>query len=121
LSYADAKSDIDAVITGLMTALATNGQPASLPSLQDRFDQGSTGLLKFCSSAAAVLPPSAGHKGVVDDIAKAALDPVIKGASDGLAALYNDHRADAVLTRRTIQTQLEATRWPDFDKVPSAQ
>jgi WD40 repeat protein len=33
---------------------------------------------------------------------------------DGVSVLYNNHRTDDALTRRTIQTQLEAARWPAF-------
>ncbi len=121
LGYARAKGDIDAVITGLMTALATGGQPASLPSLRDRLAQGSSDLLQFCGSATAILPSSVGRKGVIEDITKAALEPLIKAVSDGVVALYNNHRADATLTRKTIQTQLEAARWIAFDQVSAAQ
>jgi hypothetical protein len=41
--------------------------------------------------------------------------------SDGVSALYNNHRTDDVLTRKTIQTQLEAARWPTFSEVKAAQ
>ena len=44
----------------------------------------------------------------------AAVEPVIKALSEAVAALYNNHRKDDALTRQTIQTQLEAAKWPDF-------
>jgi hypothetical protein len=55
------------------------------------------------------------------DIAKAAIEPLLKMLSDGVSALYNNHRTDDALTRRTIQTQLEAARWPAFSEVKAAQ
>ena len=52
---------------------------------------------------------------------KAAVEPVINALSEGVAALYNNHRKDDTLTRQTIQTQFEAAKWPDFGKVPPVQ
>jgi hypothetical protein len=39
---------------------------------------------------------------------------------DAVATLYSDRRTDNEQTRKTIQTQLEAARWPDFDQVKAA-
>ena len=44
-----------------------------------------------------------------------------QGISEGVAALYNNHRKDKALTRQTIQTQLEAAKWPDFGEVKAAR
>ena len=121
LDYADAKGNVDAIIAGLTTALATDDSPSSLLSLQDRLTKSSSSLKNFCGAASSVLPSSTGHKGLIDEIAKSAIEPLVKAVSDGVAALYNNHRADSALTRRTIQTQLEAAKWLDFDKIPSAQ
>ena len=55
------------------------------------------------------------------DIAKVTIGPLLTMLSDGVSALYNNHRADDWLTRRTIQTQLEAARWPTFSEVKAAQ
>ena len=52
---------------------------------------------------------------------KAAIEPVIEALSAGVAALYNDYREDDALTRATIQTQLEAAKWPAFEDVTPAQ
>ena len=66
-------------------------------------------------------PKTEGHKGVVDDIAKAAIDPLVKAVSDGIAALYKNHRADRDVIKKTIQTQLEAAKWQDYDKIVAGQ
>jgi hypothetical protein len=50
-----------------------------------------------------------------------AIEPLLKMLSDGVSALYNNHRTDDALTRRTMQTQLEAARWPTFSEVKPAQ
>ena len=63
------------------------------------------------------MPSDSGRKGIVEDVVKAAIEPVIDSLSEGVAALYNNHRKDDVLARETIKTQLEATEWPAFAEV----
>jgi hypothetical protein len=120
LVYSEAKAKIDGAISGLITALATNGRPDSLPNLQSMIDQGSAGLIAFCESTSKVVPRVPGERGLLADIVKEAIEPLVKAISSGVAALYNNHRKDAELTRRTIQTQLEAAKWPAFDVVQRA-
>jgi hypothetical protein len=49
------------------------------------------------------------------------LEQLVKMLSDGVSALYTNHRNDDALTRRTIQTQLESARWPAFSEVKADQ
>jgi hypothetical protein len=122
LSYTNAKADSDAVIAGLITALSAGQAPESLSSLQTRLRSGVSGLLEFCGTVSNLVPTAAGEKGVVDAIAKIIpFEPLLKMLSEGVSALYNNHRSDDALTRRTIQTQLEAARWPAFSEVKAAQ
>jgi hypothetical protein len=37
---------------------------------------------------------------------------------DAVKAIYLDYRAEDRLTRKTIQTQLEAMKWPAFASIP---
>jgi hypothetical protein len=121
LTYTDAKADSDAVIAGLITVLSSSQTPASLPSLQAKLTRSITGLGEFCGTVANLLPNTAGQKNVLTDIAKVAIGPLLKMLSDGVSALYNNHRAHDALTRGTIKTQLEAARWPAFSEVKPAQ
>jgi hypothetical protein len=121
LAYGSAKADIDSVIAGLVTALAEGGKPDSLPTLQIKLEQGGTALAEFCDFVSKLLPSTSGQKNVIVDIAKAAIEPLVKSLPEAVAALYNDHRKDQALIRLTIQTQLEAARWPDFAEVRAAQ
>jgi hypothetical protein len=121
LTYTTAKADADAVIAGLITALSTGQTPASLSSLQTKLSSGVSGLVAFCDTVSNLLPNTAGQKNVILDIAKVSIEPLLKMLSDGVSALYNNHRTDDALTRRTIQTQLEAARWPAFFEVKAAQ
>jgi hypothetical protein len=121
LSYANAKADSDAVIAGLITVLSAGQAPASLASLQTKLSSGISGLVELCGMVGNLIPNTAGQKNIVTDIAKVTIGPLLTMLSDGVSALYNNHRADDALTRRTIQTQLEAARWPTFSEVKAAQ
>jgi hypothetical protein len=107
--------------TGRVVALSVGQQPASLSTLQAKLSSGVSGLAEFCGGVADLLPSTAGQKSIVTDIAKAAIQPLLKMLSEGVSALYSNHRTDDALTRRTIQTQLEAARWPAFSEVKAAQ
>jgi hypothetical protein len=125
LTYASAKDDFEAVISGLITALSAGQTPASLSSLQAKLSSGVSGPLQFCGTVSSLIPASpAGQKDrdVTLDIAKLIpFEQLLKMLSDGVSALYNNHRSDDALTRKTIQTQLEAARWPAFSEVKVAQ
>jgi hypothetical protein len=121
LTYTDAKADADAVIAGLIVALSAGEQPISLSVLQSKLSGSHAGLADFCGEVADLVPRTAGQKDLLTDITKAAIQPLLKMLSDGVSALYNNHRNDDALTRRTIQTQLEAARWPSFSEVKAAQ
>lgn len=122
LVYGTAKAHFDGVIAGLVTALAEGANPESLPSLQAELQRGAAGLWEFCKAVADLVPAASGQKGVpLAEIVKPAIEPVIKALSEGVAAIYNDRRSDDASTRRTIQTQLEAARWPNFGEVEAAQ
>jgi hypothetical protein len=119
--YGTAKAEFDAVIAGLTVVLGEGDKPESLSAINARLEQGASGLKQFCDWVAPLVPPDEGRRGVVTDIAKGAIEPVVKALSEGVAALYNNHRKDKALTRQTIQTQLEAAKWPDFGEVKEAR
>src|SRR5205807_5292158 len=119
--YGAAKADFDGVIAGLIAVLAEGAKPESLPALDATLKRGAVALGEFCKTVAAVVPVESGRKGVIVDLAKAAIEPVIQALSEAVSSLYNDYRKDTALTRQTIQTQLEATKWPDFAGVKAAQ
>jgi hypothetical protein len=124
ITYTNAKADFDAVIAGLITVLSARQTPASLPSLQDKLSSGVSGLVEFCGTVSNLLPKAAGQteKGVMVEIAKMIpFEQLLKMLSDGVSALYTNHRSDDALTRRTIQTQLESAIWPAFSEVKAAQ
>jgi hypothetical protein len=124
ITYTSAKADFDAVIAGLIVTLSAGQTPASLSSLQAKLSSGESGLAEFCGTVINLLPKAAGQteKGVMVDIAKMVpLEQLLKVLSEGVSALYTNHRSDDALTRRTIQTQLESARWPAFSEVKADQ
>jgi hypothetical protein len=124
ITYSNAKADFDAVIAGLITVLSAGQTPASLPSLQAKLNSGLSGLVGFCGTVGDLLPKAAGQteKGVMVDIVKSIpLEQLLKMLSEGVSALYTNHRSDDALTRKTIQTQLESARWPAFSEVKAAE
>jgi hypothetical protein len=121
LAYGEAKANFDAVIAELVTALSEGGKPKSLPSLQTDLEHAGEGLGKFCKMVSDLLPSTSGHKGILGDIVKGAIQPVIDALSAAVAAIYNNHRKDDALTRETIKPQLEAAKWPNFAEVKATK
>jgi hypothetical protein len=121
LTYGAAKAGYDAVIAGLETALGEGESPEGLPGLEADLERGALALGQFCKMANDALPESSGQKGIVEDIVKAAVEPVIGALKDAVSALYNDHRNDQALVRETIKTRLEAARWPSFVDIKTGE
>jgi hypothetical protein len=115
VEYGEAKGEFDGVIAGLVVALARNGQPASLPSLRERLERGFMKREGFCRSVEALGPSYSGEKGLGPffDIVGGTVKPLV----DAAVAIWFRAKDDNALMRKTIQTQLEATVWPPFDKV----
>jgi WD40 repeat protein len=110
IAYGEAKAEYDGVIAGLSVALARKQKPSSLPDLQEGLQRGFEKRDAFCKSVEALLPPAAGQKGLIAEVVKGALGPLI----DAIKDIYLRSKDDDVLTRKTIQTQLQGTSWTDF-------
>jgi hypothetical protein len=119
IAYGEAKAEYDGVIAGLVVALAQKQKPASLPDLQDRLQRGFEKRRAFCKSAQSLVPQrkgKRGEKGVIGEIVSGALGPLI----EAVKGIYFRAKDDDALARKTIQTQLEATSWPDFAAIEHA-
>jgi hypothetical protein len=114
LAYADAKAEYDAIIAGLDVALAQSDQPASLPDLEARLRRGFDKRQAFCVSVEPLVPPPPkGVKSPFTEIVGGAVGPVV----DALKAIWLRRLDDDALRRKTIETQLEDTKWPSFASV----
>ena len=117
--FPDAKAEADTVIAGLIVALSAKGKPERLSSLQERAEHIVIGLAQLRNIAETQLPKFESMKDLSDTL-KAATKHSEKPLLDAVTTLYSNNRADNELTRETIQTQLEAARWPDFAEVKAA-
>jgi hypothetical protein len=113
LTYGEAKAEVDAVIAGLIVALAKEDDPASLPDLEARLERGVEGRESLCEQVKPLVPDASGERNVIADLVGGALGPMIEAAKE---IYFHSEQADR-LTRLTIQNQLEATKWPAFANI----
>jgi hypothetical protein len=114
LVYGEAKAEYDGIIAGLTVALARKQAPTSLPGLEAALRRGFAQRTAFCQSVAGLLPAvPAGQRGILGDIVGGAVGPLL----DAIKAIWLRVRDDDALMRKTIETQLEATAWPEFSVV----
>jgi hypothetical protein len=116
LTYGEAKSEVDAVIAGLIVALAKDEEPQSLPDLETRLEHGVKGRETLCEQVKPLVPDATGEKNVITDLVAGALGPLVEAVKE----IYLDAEEADRLTRLTIQNQLEATKWPAFASIASA-
>jgi hypothetical protein len=110
LAYGESKAEVDAVIAGLVVALAKDSEPPSLPDLEGRLERGVKGREAICEQAAALLPDTVGERSLIIPLLVAALPPLILAFKE----IYLEGPEQDRLTQETIRTQLEATTWPAF-------
>jgi hypothetical protein len=114
LAYGEAKAEYDGIVAGLTVALSQKAAPTSLPGLEAMLGRAFEKREAFCGSVQPLIAaPSTGEKGVIEDVVKGAIGPLM----DAIKAIWVRSRDDNALMRKTIETQLEATAWPDFAAV----
>jgi hypothetical protein len=113
LTYGAAKSQSDGVIAGLTVALVQGGVPDALPTVLTSLGKAGTGLQEVCD-AALKTASTTGSKGLVEDILKAPIEPIVNAISSGVRALWTGHVEKDKLELETIKEQLDAAKWPDF-------
>jgi hypothetical protein len=113
LSYGEAKAEYDGIIAGLIVTLARKERPTSLSDLQGKLQLGFEKREAFCQRARSLIPKDKGQKGVIEEIVSGAIGPIMQAVQ----TIYSKAKDDDTLTRKTIQTQLEATSWPAFASV----
>ena len=89
---------MDGVIAGLTTALVQGGDPSSLPTARTSLETAGKGLKEICDAAVKTVTPNT--KGVWEEIAKGAVEPLFKTISDGVGALWTRHVEKDKLERR---------------------
>jgi hypothetical protein len=114
VAYNEAKAEYDAVIAGLVVALAESERPVSLPDLETRLQRGFEKRTSFCEAARAVMPPPpTGQKGSAEEIVSGAVGPLV----DAVKAIWLRKMDANAQTNETIKLQLEDAKWPSFASV----
>jgi hypothetical protein len=114
LTYGAAKSQADGVIAGLTVALVQGGQPDALPMVLTSLKKAGAGLQEVCDAALKSASGAGGTKGLVEDILKAPIEPIVNAISSGVSALWTGHVEKDKLELETIKGQLDAAKWPEF-------
>ena len=78
-------------------------------SLQRGFDKREA----VCQNTQSLIPQDKAEKGIVEEIVKDAIGPMIQAVQ----VIYSKAKDDDALTHKTIQTQLEAISSPTFASV----
>jgi hypothetical protein len=112
-TYTEAKADMDGVIAGLVVALAEDDDPVSLDVLNRQLERAVALRGQFCAEAVALAPPTTGTKSLGLDVLAKTMGSLIDAAKE----IYLQHREEDVLARKTIQTQVESTRWRPFGEI----
>lgn len=115
LTYGMTEGKMDGVIAGLTTALVEGGNPDRLPTIRTSLETSKTGLKEICDAAVKTTTPNT--KGVWEEVAKGAVEPLFKTISDGVGALWTRHVGKDELELATKKSQLEAAKWPKFGDI----
>jgi hypothetical protein len=115
LTYGMAEGEMDGLIAGLTIALVQGGEPSSLPTAQASLETAGKGMKEICDAAVKTVTPNT--KGVWEEIAKGAVEPLFKAISDGVGALWTRHVDKDRLALETKKSQLEAAKWPKFGDI----
>jgi hypothetical protein len=115
LTYGMADGEIDEVIAGLTTALVEGGAPDSLPTVRTSLETAGKELKEICDAAVKTVTPNT--KGVWEELAKGAVEPLFTTISGGVGALWTRHTEKDKLEIETKKTQLEAAKWPRFSDI----
>jgi hypothetical protein len=121
LTYGAAKAQADGVIAGLTIALVQGGEPNTLPAVLTRLKEAGAGLQEVCDSALKTASAEGGTKGVVEEILKVPIEPIVNAISSGVSGIWTGRVEKDKLELETIKAQLEAAKWPDFGQVAPPQ
>lgn len=124
LAYGEAKAEVDAIVSGLVVALAQRAEPTSLPELDARLGRAAKSGAEFGALVRSVVPDRTGEKNWLTDFAGALFGGLVGPVAEAVKALWLDaaqaRREADRLRAKTIEAQLEATRWPAFAAIPPA-
>jgi hypothetical protein len=112
--YGDAKAASDGAIAGLEIALVQGYKPESLKGVHADLDAAGAGLQEVCDAAKKAASEASGTKGIVSDIVKETVGPIIGAIKAGVSGLWNRHLQQEQAEIDSIKGQLDAAKWPGF-------
>lgn len=119
LIYGDGRAEVDALIDGLLVALAQGEGPSSLPELEARLQRA----VEAREALSALVKPLLLHRMGEKDLPIAELiemaGAIIPSLLEAVRTLWVQVRDADRLKAETIRTQLEAARWRDFAAIPA--
>ena len=110
-----ARAEMAGVIDGLTIVLVDGGKPESLPRIRDSLEGSGKSLQDICDAALKTVAPHT--KGVWEEVAKGAVEPLVQAISDGIGAVWKSSVDKDKLATDTKKTKLEAARWPEFGDI----
>lgn len=120
-AYREARAKVNGVISSLIVGLAQDGPKGSLDDLKAGLSEGVTARVAFCEGVKEIVPQDPGAR---DPVTLAAIigagGAVVAAAVVALIELYKQSKSDDQLLIRTIQTQLEATKWDEFGDIKAS-
>jgi hypothetical protein len=114
-TYELARAEMAGVIDGLTDVVVEGGKPDSLPTIGDSLERSGKSLKDICDAALKTVAPHT--KGVWEEVAKGAVEPLIKAISDGIGAIWKSSVDRDKLVIESRKAKLEADRWPEFGDI----
>jgi hypothetical protein len=114
LTYAEGKAESDAVIAALTVALHRREPPESLDDLLERITKAADARAMLTDLARRHVAAAAGTKAVDLAALIQLAEPALAMLEAAVGALWGYRTEQDALTRKTIETQLQAAHWADF-------
>ena len=113
-TYNAAKAAADGAIAGFTTGLVQGYRPEDLPRIQSNVERAGAKLEDFCNAAIRASAAAKGSRGVLSDILKQAIGPVVDALKSAAGAPWSRHVEMAKLETETIRGQLQEAKWPEY-------
>ena len=111
-AYQKAKVAIDEVFQKLDLLLAGEGASRDAGALEARLQASIRERIAFCKTVEPLVPSTSGEKQIFQDVYADTLKPTI----EAVQSLFG-RKGAAASERRTIKTQLEAAKWPEYSRI----
>ena len=121
ITYGAAKAKADGAIAGFTVALVEGGEPEDLPKIEANLEKAGAGLQEVCDAAVKAASSGDGSKGVVEDIAKGAVGPLVDAIKSAAGALWTRHVEKDKLELETIKAHSKPRSGPTFEASHQAQ